>query len=84
MTSRIIWAALAAAGGLAFPAMAEEIHRNSFSGKTPSFVKGDDNVKAEEKVHELSADRSRTVSETRASVLQSVETGSRLTTTASA
>ncbi len=61
MTLRIILAALATAGGLAFFAAAEEIHRNSFSGKAPSFVKGDDNVKAEEKVHELSADRSRSL-----------------------
>ena len=43
------------------PLFADEIHRNSFSGKTTSFLKGDDNVKAEVKLQELSADRSRSL-----------------------
>ncbi|HJZ89560.1 MAG TPA: hypothetical protein VKE40_01730 [Gemmataceae bacterium] len=45
----------------ALPAAADEIHRNDFSGKTTHFIKGDDNVKAEEKAHDLSTDRSRSL-----------------------
>lgn len=40
---------------------ADEIHRNDFSGKNTFFVKGDDNVRAEEKAHDLSGDRSRSL-----------------------
>ena len=42
-------------------AQADEIHKNPFSGKSTSFIKGEDNVKAEEKAHDLSADRSRSL-----------------------
>ena len=41
--------------------LADEIHKNAFSGKSTAFVKGFDNVSAEEKVHELSNDRSRSL-----------------------
>ena len=59
MTARLILTAIC---GLAATAAGQDsIHRNSFSGKSPSFVKGDDNVKAEVKVHEPSADRSRSL-----------------------
>ena len=47
--------------GLIHSATADEIHKNSFSGKSTSFIKGEDNVKAEEKAHDLSADRSRSL-----------------------
>jgi len=40
---------------------ADEIHRNDFSGKSTHFIRGDDNVKAEVKAHDLSADRSRSL-----------------------
>ncbi len=42
-------------------ASAQELHKNSFSGKSTHFVKGDDNVKVDEKAHELSSDRSRSL-----------------------
>jgi hypothetical protein len=40
---------------------ADELHRNAFSGKSTQFIKGPDNVKAEEKTHELSEARSRSL-----------------------
>lgn len=40
---------------------AEELHKNAFSGKATVFVRGEENVKAEVKLHELSADRSRSL-----------------------
>src|SRR5439155_20727220 len=40
---------------------ADEIHRNDFSGKNTFFVKGDANVRVEEKAHDLSGDRSRSL-----------------------
>jgi hypothetical protein len=40
---------------------ADEIHKNPFSGKTTSLIKGEDNVKAEVKSHALSTDRSRSL-----------------------
>jgi len=40
---------------------AEEIHRNAFSGKSTHFLAGEANVKVEEKTHELSGDRSRSL-----------------------
>lgn len=42
-------------------AAADEIHRDDFSGKTPRFVAGEANVKVEEKAHDLSTDRSRSL-----------------------
>src|SRR5690349_1889282 len=42
-------------------AQAEEIHRNSFSGKATQFLKGEANVRFEEKAHDLSAERSRSL-----------------------
>jgi hypothetical protein len=41
--------------------LADEIHRDSFSGKSTKFLAGESNVKVEEKVHELSGDRSRSL-----------------------
>src|SRR5215208_7397008 len=54
---------LLVAGTMAVLAVAqsEEIHRNSFSGKTTQFLKGEANVRFEEKAHDLSADRSRSL-----------------------
>src|SRR5262245_64424649 len=54
---------LLAAGTIAVLAVAqpEEIHRNSFSGKTTQFLKGEANVRFEEKAHDLSTDRSRSL-----------------------
>src|SRR6476620_1914796 len=40
---------------------ADEIHRNDFSGKSTFFAKGDANVRVEEKAHDLSTDRSRSL-----------------------
>jgi hypothetical protein len=40
---------------------AQEIHRNDFAGKSTHFVKGADNVRAEERTHDLSAERSRSL-----------------------
>jgi hypothetical protein len=55
--------ALLAAGTVAVLAIAqpEEIHRNSFSGKATQFLKGEANVRFEEKAHDLSAERSRSL-----------------------
>src|SRR5689334_12557259 len=41
--------------------LADEIHRNDFSGKSTFFIKGEANVKVEEKAHDLSTDRSRSL-----------------------
>jgi hypothetical protein len=41
--------------------IADEIHRNDFSGKATFFIKGDANIKIEEKAHDLSTDRSRSL-----------------------
>ena len=46
---------------LAAPLAAQELHKNSFSDKATQFIKGEDNVKAEVKVHELSGERSRSL-----------------------
>ncbi|WP_020469542.1 hypothetical protein [Zavarzinella formosa] len=62
MTARFVLAMLSGLSLFGSQSLfADEIHRNSFSGKTTSFLKGDDNVKAEVKVQELSADRSRSL-----------------------
>lgn len=61
MNWRVVFVAFLALLGAKFAAYADEIHRNSFSGKTTSFIKGDDNVKTEVKLQELSADRSRSL-----------------------
>jgi hypothetical protein len=42
-------------------AAAQELHKNAFSDKATQFIKGEDNVKAEVKVHELSGERSRSL-----------------------
>lgn len=54
---------LLACGAMALLAVgqSDEIHKNSFSGKSTQFLKGEANVKFEEKVHELSTDRSRSL-----------------------
>ena len=51
----------AAAFGSSSVAVADEIHRNDFSAKTTFFVKGAANVRVEEKGHDLSAERSRSL-----------------------
>jgi hypothetical protein len=54
------WAVLLV--GLAVAAApADEIHRDDFSGKGTRFLAGEANVKVEEKAHDLSADRSRSL-----------------------
>jgi hypothetical protein len=42
-------------------AAADEIHRDAFSGKNTRFIAGEATVKVEEKAHDLSADRSRSL-----------------------
>lgn len=42
-------------------AIADDLHKNSFTGKATQFVQGDANVKVEVKVHEISAERSRSL-----------------------
>ena len=42
-------------------AAADEIHRDEFSGKTTKFLQGEANVKVDEKAHDLSTDRSRSL-----------------------
>src|SRR5947209_3999536 len=43
------------------PIAADEIHRDGFAGKSTRFVPGEANVKYDEKAHDLSADRSRSL-----------------------
>ena len=51
---RLLRAGLVVCAGLAVtPAAADSIHRNTFAGRYTTWVKGDDNVAAEEKLHEL-------------------------------
>ncbi len=38
------------------PARSQEIHRNGFEGRQTSWLRGEDNVRAEEKAHNLSSD----------------------------
>src|SRR4051812_23827812 len=45
---------LLAAGFAMLPAGAEQIHRFNFGGKTLALVRGDANIKAEEKEHDVS------------------------------
>lgn len=58
--ARGLWAYLLA-GFLAAGAAAEELHRDDFSGKTTRFVAGEANVKVDEKAHDLTTDRSRSL-----------------------
>ena len=53
--------ALLLAGLVAAGAGAEEIHRDDFSGKATKFLPGEANVKVDERAHDLSADRSRSL-----------------------
>lgn len=56
-TRRPVGAALLAALGLAVglvPARGQQIHRHTFAGKQPALVRGDANVKADEKDHDVS------------------------------
>ena len=38
------------------PAAAQQIHRNGFEGRQTAWTRGEDNVRAEEKIHQLSSD----------------------------
>ncbi|HEX3151523.1 MAG TPA: hypothetical protein VHR66_25830 [Gemmataceae bacterium] len=53
--------ALIALGFWVSLAHADEIHKDPFSGKSTRFVAGESNVKVEEKAHDLSAERSRSL-----------------------
>src|SRR3954469_23362104 len=53
--------ALVAGGLFGAGAAAGEIPRDAFSGKSVRFVAGEANVKVEEKAHDLSTDRSRSL-----------------------
>ncbi len=63
MRSRFRWLFVPIATLTLFAAFvfADEIHRNDFSGKNTSFVKGAANVRVEQKAHDLSNDRSRSL-----------------------
>jgi hypothetical protein len=53
--------ALVICGFFAASVAGDEIHRDTFSGKSTRFVLGEANVKVDEKAHDLSTDRSRSL-----------------------
>ena len=59
-SARLIWPFAGLLVAVA-PLRADEIHRNEFAGKNTQFIKGEGNLKVEEKAHELSAERSRSL-----------------------
>ena len=53
--------ALIVAGFACLAARGDDLHRDDFAGKSTKFIAGEANVKVEEKAHDLSADRSRSL-----------------------